>query len=121
MKNSTHRCATGAMLLVAAFTCAALFAQQPSRPPSETVPVTTPAQPLPTKLASPSADTIKRAKAGGLNAEMHKGATLFCWQDSNTGSHIATKKCVDETRLEFILDERQRTRDQLKPGGTSRN
>ncbi len=34
---------------------------------------------------------------------------------------FTTKKCVDETRLDFILQERQETRDRLKQGGTPRN
>jgi hypothetical protein len=103
MKGSIRHCDPSLILL--AFIATPLFAQQaPSSRPS-----------------GPSEQTVKKARAGGLKVEVHNGATVFCWQDANTGSHLVTKKCVDESLLDLILERRREMRDTLRQGGTSRN
>jgi hypothetical protein len=105
-----RRCASVAPLFVVALMSAPLLAQQAAQPGPASAPGT-----------APSEATIKKARAAGFKAETRNGMTVFCWQDANTGSRFTTKKCIDETRLDFILRERQYARDLFKQGGTSRN
>jgi hypothetical protein len=67
--------------------------------------------------ASPSPETIKKARDAGLKPEVRKGVTVFCWEDADIGSRFKTKKCVDEARLAEVLEQRQAQRDQMGRGG----
>jgi hypothetical protein len=116
-----RRCASAAPLFVVALMSAPLSAQEAAQSGPASAPAGTAADPLPERPTAPSGATIKKARAAGFKAEVRNGRTMFCWQDPNTGTRFTTKKCVDETRLSFILQERQETRDRLKQGGTSRN
>lgn len=115
-----RRGASVAPLLVVALMSAPLPAQEAAQSGPASAPTGTAAGPLPQRPA-PSEATIKKARAAGFKAEARNGRTMFCWRDPNTGTRFTTKKCVDETRLNFILQERQETRDRLNQGGTSRN
>jgi hypothetical protein len=120
MRSSARRCAFDASLFVMALMSAPLSAQQAAQPPVASAPAATAGRP-PQRPTGPSEAIIKKARTAGLKAETRNGMTVFCWQDANTGSRFTTKKCVDETRLDFILQERQDARDRFKQGGTSRN
>jgi hypothetical protein len=121
MQSTVRRCAFDASLFVMALMSAPLSAQQAARPPVASAPPRLLGVHLPQRTTAASEATIKKARAAGLKAETRNGKTVFCWQDANTGSRFTTKKCVDETRLDFILRERQDARDLFKQGGTSRN
>jgi hypothetical protein len=121
MQSSVRHCAFDASLFVMALISAPLSAQQAAQPPMASAPAATAGLSPSQRPAPPSQATIKKARAAGLKAETRNGMTVFCWQDANTGSRFNTKKCVDETRLELILQERQDARDRFKQGGTSRN
>jgi hypothetical protein len=64
--------------------------------------------------AKPSAETVRKAKAMGLHAEVRKGVTVYCWEDSNTGSRFPTKKCANETQLDDIVLQRQAMQDDMR-------
>ena len=64
--------------------------------------------------AKPSEATVKKAKAMGLHAEVRKGVTVYCWEDSNTGSRFPTKKCANETQLDDIIQQRQAMQDDMR-------
>jgi hypothetical protein len=64
--------------------------------------------------AKPSEETLKKAKAMGLHAEVRKGVTVYCWEDSNTGSRFPTKKCADENQLNDIIQQRQAMQDDMR-------
>lgn len=82
------------------------YAYQPPQPTSSD-----------TAAASPSPETIKKARDAGLKSEVRKGVTIFCWEDADIGTRFKTKKCVDETRLAELIEQRQAQRDQLNRGG----
>lgn len=67
--------------------------------------------------ATPSPETLKKARQSGLKPEVRKGVTVYCWEDADIGTHFKTKKCVDETRLAEVIEQRQAQRDQLTRGG----
>jgi hypothetical protein len=69
--------------------------------------------------AKPSEETLKKAKAMGLHAEVRKGVTVYCWEDSNTGSRFPTKKCANETQLDDIIAQRQAMQDDMRRMMTS--
>jgi len=121
VQSSVRRCAFDASLFLMALISAPLSAQQAAQPPVASVPPRLPGVHSPQRPNAPSEATVKKARAAGFKAETRNGMTVFCWQDANTGSRFTTKKCVDETRLDFILRERQDARDLFKQGGTSRN
>ena len=102
-------------------------AQQPaasSAPPaSAPAPATSPAPATPaaaqsdqsaTSRTQPSADTLKKAKSLGLHPETHSGVTKYCWEDANTGSRFATKKCADESQLDEIIAQREAAQDNMR-------
>jgi len=64
--------------------------------------------------AKPSEETVKKAKAMGLHAEVRKGVTVYCWEDANTGSRFPTKKCANETQLDDIIQQRQAMQDDMR-------
>ena len=64
--------------------------------------------------AKPSEETVKKAKSMGLHAEVRKGVTVYCWEDSSTGSHIQTKKCANENQLDDIIQQRQAMQDDMR-------
>jgi hypothetical protein len=96
---------------------ASLCAQTPAEstpPPANPAPnavVIAPATPPP-----PSADTIKRAKAVGMHPEVHKGVTVYCWEDATIGTRFTTKKCVGEDQLNDILEQREAQQDKMRRG-----
>ena len=97
--------------LIGALTMAANLAyadQPPDQKPSDAAP---PAAP------GPDAATLKKARDAGLKPEVRKGVTVFCWEDADIGSRFKTKKCVDESRLDDIIAQRQAQRDALNRGG----
>jgi len=113
------------MMIVAAVP---LYAQQPAAPaaaaPAASAPAaTTPAaNPAPaaaqtsasTKAAQPSPETVKKARELGLRPEVHKGVTMYCWQDSNIGSRFPTKKCADADQLDDIIAQREAAKDDMR-------
>src|ERR1700678_2795544 len=122
-------------LLIGAMLAAALpaYSQQSSAPPANTPPAaaseaTAPAA-APAQTSTPSAAqttasdsastkpsdaTIKLAKSMGLHAEVHKGATQYCWEDANLGTRFPTKKCVGEDQLSNLVAQRQATQDNMR-------
>lgn len=64
--------------------------------------------------AKPSAEMLKKAKAMGLHAEVRKGVTVYCWEDSSTGSRFPTKKCANEEQLNDIILQRQAMQDDMR-------
>jgi hypothetical protein len=64
--------------------------------------------------AKPSEETVKKAKSMGLHAEVRNGVTVYCWEDSNTGSRFPTKKCANETQLDDIIQQRQAMQDDMR-------
>ena len=127
-------------LLIGAMMTAALpaYSQQPtsSAPPANTPPpaaasaattTATAAAPAQTSTpaaaqttvsdsapAKPSEETVKKAKSMGLHAEVRNGVTVYCWEDSNTGSRFPTKKCANETQLDDIVLQRQAMQDDMR-------
>jgi len=77
---------------------------------------TTPAAAAATRPAAstPSADTLKKARAGGFKPEVQKGVTKYCINDAETGTRFPTKRCYDEMQMLSILNLRQDTRDALQ-------
>jgi hypothetical protein len=55
----------------------------------------------------------------GLHAEVHKGATQYCWEDANLGTRFPTKKCVGEDQLTDIVAQRQATQDNMRRNATN--
>jgi hypothetical protein len=128
------------LILIGALMAAAgsARAQQPPDPVEAPAPTESPAQtaaspgqpadsvastpptpaPKPATPPGPSADTIKKARDGGLKPEVRKGVTVFCWEDADIGSRFKTKKCVDEFMLAQILEIRQLQREQLQRSGS---
>lgn len=111
--------ATVRSLIPAAALLAAMFSATPiayaEDPPAPAVPApTTPDAAAPT---TPSPETLKKARDNGLKPEVRKGVTVYCWEDANIGSHFKTKKCVDETQLAQVIEQRQAAKDMLTRGG----
>jgi hypothetical protein len=113
-------------LLIGAMLAAALpaYSQQSSAPPANTS-ASTPAQTSTTASATqttasdsapakPSDATVKKAKSMGLHAEVHNGATQYCWEDANLGTRFPTKKCVGEDQLNDLVAQRQATQDNMR-------
>jgi hypothetical protein len=50
----------------------------------------------------------------GLHAEVHNGATQYCWEDANLGTRFPTKKCVGEDQLNTLVAQRQATQDNMR-------
>lgn len=116
-----------------------VYAQESSTPPppASSAPASTPAPaaatPAPAATtAAPAASTpapasssdadLKKARAAGLRPETRKGATVYCYEDSNIGSHFTTKKCVDASQLDALIAQRQATKNAVMQGpmmGTS--
>ena len=109
-----------------------VYAQESSTPPppASSAPASTPAPAAAT--AAPAASTpapasssdadLKKARAAGLRPETRKGATVYCYEDSNIGSHFTTKKCVDASQLDALIAQRQATKNAVMQGpmmGTS--
>ena len=114
-------------LLIGAMLAAALpaYSQQSSAPPANTsaaaasaatAPAAAPAQTSTSDSApaKPSDATVKKAKSMGLHAEVHNGATQYCWEDSNIGTRFPTKKCVGEDQLNDLVAQRQATQDNMR-------
>lgn len=78
---------------------------EPSQPTQSQPPPST------TAPAAPSDETLKKAKAVGLHAETRKGATVYCYEDANIGTHFTTKKCVDASQLDTLIAQRQANKD----------
>jgi hypothetical protein len=64
--------------------------------------------------AKPSEEMVKKAKSLGLHAEVRKGVTVYCWKNANTGSLIATEKCVDQDQLDDMIRQRQAVQDEMR-------
>jgi hypothetical protein len=86
-------------------------AAAPAQAPTPAAAQTTASDSAPAK---PSEETLKKAKAMGLHAEVRKGVTVYCWEDSNTGSRFPTKKCADENQLNDIIQQRQAMQDDMR-------
>lgn len=69
------------------------------------------------KDTGPSAATLKAARQAGLHPETKNGVTMFCWEDANIGTRFKTKKCVDESRLGEVLEQRQLLQEQMRRSG----
>jgi hypothetical protein len=72
--------------------------------------------------ATPSDETLKKAKAAGLHAENRKGTTVYCYEDATIGTRFTTKKCVDGSQLDALIAQRHAVRDAAMQGpmtGTS--
>jgi len=67
--------------------------------------------------ATPSPETLKKARDAGLKPEVRKGVTVYCWEDAEIGTHFKTKKCVNDTQLAQVIEQRQAAKDQLTRGG----
>jgi hypothetical protein len=50
----------------------------------------------------------------GLHAEVHNGATQYCWEDANLGTRFPTKKCIAEDQLNTLVAQRQATQDNMR-------
>ena len=136
----------GFPLLIGAMMAAALpaYSQQPvsSAPPANTPPpaaaseAAAPATAAPASTSTPAAaqstasdsasgkpsdETVKKAKSMGLHAEVRKGATVYCWEDSSVGSRFPTKKCVNENQLDDIVQQRQAVQDDMRRMITNSN
>lgn len=70
-----------------------------------------------TPPVTPSPATLKLARQAGLRTQVRNGVTLFCWEDANIGTRFKTTKCVNESRLAEVLEQRQTLRDQLQKSG----
>jgi hypothetical protein len=68
-----------------------------------------------TRLVS-SAQFATNAEQHGFKPEVRNGQTVYCWADKDIGSLIPTKKCVDRTQLDIMLQQRQHQRDQMNQG-----
>ena len=118
-------------LLIGAMLAAALpaYSQQSSAPPANTSAAAASAATAPTQTSTPSAAqttasdsesakpsdaTVKKAKSMGLHAEVHNGATQYCWEDANLGTRFPTKKCVGEDQLNTLVAQRQATQDNMR-------
>jgi hypothetical protein len=64
--------------------------------------------------AKPSDEMVKKAKSLGLHGEVRKGVTVYCWKNANTGSLVATEKCVDEDQLDDMIRQRQAVQDEMR-------
>jgi hypothetical protein len=71
----------------------------------------------PATSAAPSPETLKKARAAGLKPEVRKGITVYCWEDADIGTHFKTKKCVNDSQLAQVIEQRQAAKDQLTRGG----
>jgi hypothetical protein len=80
----------------------------PNPPPSEPA-----ASPAPAAPATPSADTIKKARVAGYRPETRNGTTMFCQETANIGTRFSTKKCLDEQQLKGVLDIQNENHDRL--------
>ena len=65
----------------------------------------------PAAPAAPSDETLKKAKSIGYHAETRKGATVYCREDANIGTHFTTKKCVDGSQLDAVIAQQQELKD----------
>ncbi len=82
-------------------------ASPPSAPPASSA-ATTPAD---AKPASPSPDTLKKARSAGYRTKVKSGQTVFCKTEAEIGSHFSEEKCIGETQLLMVLDRAQQQRD----------
>jgi len=113
-------------LLMGAMLAAALpaYSQQPtphSAPtdtPAPAASTTAPAAAQTTASDSastkPSEETVKKAKSLGLRPEVHKGVTVYCWEDASVGTRFPTKKCADENQLNDIIAQREQAKEYLR-------
>ena len=95
-------------------------AQSPA-PPSPSAPTATPtppaASPAPAAPAGPSADTLKKARVAGYHPETKNGTTMYCQETANLGTRFPTKKCLDESQLQSVMDVHDSQADSLRQPG----
>ena len=108
MKNFRALIGTALALSLGAGIAVTAGAQQPVT----TVTAATPAPP-----PGPSPETIKKATDAGLKPEVHRGVTMFCWEDANVGTRFKTKKCVGALELDGVIEQREADREQMNRGG----
>jgi hypothetical protein len=97
----------GAMLTLAA----PVYCQQPPAPSEPVAPTSTAA---PATDTGPSAATLRRARAVGLRPEVRKGTTVYCWKDADLNTRFETKKCVDDSNLEQMIEVLERQKRQIQ-------
>jgi len=65
---------------------------------------------------------IKKARSLGMHPETTRsGATVFCWEDADTGTRFTTKKCATEAQLQQVIEQKELLQEQMRRGltGTS--
>jgi hypothetical protein len=61
-----------------------------------------------------SADFTANAQRQGFKPEVRNGVVVYCWSDQDIGSRLPTKKCVNQTQLQILLQQRQAQRDAMQ-------
>ena len=64
-----------------------------------------------------SANFDTNAVKEGFKPEIRNGETVYCWSDSDIGTRIPTRKCVNRAELEIMLQRRQQQKDAMQQGG----
>jgi hypothetical protein len=104
---------SAAMLMIAAMA----GAQQPAAPAS------TAAQSTATAAQSTAAQTSdanaanaalqRKARDAGYKTEVHNGATQFCTEAPEIGSHFTKKTCLTQDQLKLALERREAAKEQF--------
>ena len=92
---------------------------QSPAPPGADAPTATPtaapaASPAPAAPATPSAETLKKARMAGYRPETKNGATMYCQETANIGTRFPTKKCINEQQLNGVIDIQHQQQDSMR-------
>ena len=93
-------------------------AEAPAATTAPTAPAASAATTAATTTASgaskiPSPETVKKARQAGYRSKLRKGATVFCKEQVEIGTHFSTENCINEDQLALVLDREQAQRDSL--------
>jgi hypothetical protein len=67
-----------------------------------------------TTPATPSTDTLKKARKAGYYTRVRKGQTFFCKKAPQLGTRFESENCISEEQLAMTLEREEAQRDQLR-------
>ncbi len=88
-------------------------APAPTTAPAAPATTTAAAAPAPEASKTPSPETVKKARQAGYRAKLKRGATVFCKEQVEIGTHFSTESCINEEQLALVLDREEAQRESL--------
>jgi hypothetical protein len=61
-----------------------------------------------------SAEFALSARREGLKPQVRNGVVVYCWTDQDIGSRLPTKKCVNQTQAQILIQQREAQREAVQ-------